>query len=115
MPRPGPPFSHLAGRGRIGVDFFDRSAAVRRGGRQPTGLVDSLEAYRRPDFEPDRVHPAIREFYEQTADFTLLVRAEWRPGFGKPSRSYKRLSHAVGQLNFPVDPGGRADRIASRH
>src|SRR5262249_45465496 len=64
--------------------------------------------------DPDRVHAAIRAFYERTADFTLLVRAEWRPGFGRPSRIYKRLSRAVGQMNFPVDAGDRADCGVSR-
>ena len=92
LPRPGPPFSRLAGRGRIGADYFDRSGcrASRRAASQRAWSIRST-AYRRPDFEPDRVHPAIREFYERTADFTLLVRAEWQAGFGRPSRIYRRL------------------------
>jgi hypothetical protein len=111
---PFPPFSRLAGRGRIGADFFERTAAVRGHGRQPTGLVDTLEVYRRPDFDPDQVPPAVREFYENTGRFGLLVRAQWHGPYHPASRIYKRLSRMTGQMNFPVEAGPTTDSITSR-
>ncbi len=45
--------------------------------RSPAGLIDDLDAFRRDGFDPDRVDPSIRRFYEHTADFDLHVEARW--------------------------------------
>lgn len=102
---PHPPFSRLAGGWRIGADFFDREGLVDPAGH-PTGLVDDLDAYRRDGFDPTRVHPEVRRFYERTIDFDLHVEARWRFGFRLAGRLFRRLTNAVGQLNVPL---GRLD------
>lgn len=101
LPAPGIPFSRLASRWKVGPDFFQRTRAVPVVAVPPRGLIDELAEYRRPDFDPDAVDPAIRSFYEATADHDLLVRAEWRAGFRLGSRVFKRFSASVQQMNFP--------------
>ena len=111
---PGVPFSRLASRGRVGAEFVHRVAATPGTRHQPSGMMDDLAAYRRSDFDPGRVHPAIRSFYECTASYGLLVRAEWRPGFRAAARIWKWFSMRIGQMDFPLSSEERDDTIASR-
>jgi hypothetical protein len=110
---PGLPFSRLESRFRVGPDFFERIGGVLAGGRSPSGLVDNLSEYRRIDFDPDRVHPAVRAFYEDTAHHELIVSAEWRRGFRSAAHIYKRLASVIGQMDFPA-PRESALSISSR-
>lgn len=110
------PFSRLAARWRVGPRFFHDVGAVDPApARVPTGLVDDLELYRRaPErepaarhhggFEPDRVHPDIRAFYERTASFRLFVVPDWRPGFRLGARVFRWLMRSIDQLGLPRDP-----------
>jgi hypothetical protein len=96
------PFSRLRGRGRtIGPDFFEREKIVDPKRPVPTGLIDNLDQYRNAQFDPQRVHPAVRAFYERTQDFDLTVTAHWSAGFRNISRAYRKISQAVGQMNLP--------------
>ncbi|HLH24319.1 MAG TPA: YndJ family protein [Chloroflexota bacterium] len=110
---PGLPLSRLVSRGRVGSDFLWRINAVAESGRVPTGLVDDFSIYRRDDFDPARVHPAIRAFYEQTVRYSLVVRAEWRPGFRLAARVWRRVSTWAGQESFRV-AADRADEVVSQ-
>lgn len=114
LPPPGIPFSTLTSRGRVGPDFFHRTTTVTPTSTSPPGLVDNLAEYRRPDFDPDRIHPDIRSFYEQTSHYGLLVRPEWQPGFRRAARLFKRFSSWVGQMNLPVSAERREDLIDSQ-
>ncbi len=78
------------------------------------GLVPDFEALRGDGFDPSRVHPLIREFYEHTTDFVMDV---W-------SRSYfptrlglwllvATVSRQVNQLNFPLSPLDTAHGMSS--
>jgi hypothetical protein len=69
------------------------------------GLVPDFSALRGGAFDPDRVHPLVREFYEHTTAFAMDV---W-------SRTYfpsnialwllvTTISRQVNQLNFPLSP-----------
>ncbi len=110
---PGTPFSALASRGRVGPDFFHRMKAVASLERAPRGLVDDLGEYRRGDFDPEEIHPAVRAFYEHTDAHGLLVSAQWRSGFRLAARLYKVLSSRLGQMNLPVSPERRSDLVES--
>jgi len=110
---PGTPFSRLQSRGRVGPDFFQRAGVVPSLPRPPRGLVDDLADYRRGDFDPGAVHPAVRAFYEETALHALLVRPDWRPGFRLGARLYKLVSSRVGQMNLPLTAEGSGDAIES--
>ncbi|MFM8218846.1 MAG: hypothetical protein ACKOJF_07975, partial [Planctomycetaceae bacterium] len=59
---------------RIGPDYYAGLAAAEglEVRRQPSdGLLLSFAALRGPEFDPDRVHPAVAAFYERTADHRL--------------------------------------------
>lgn len=96
----GIPFSRLRGRGRIGADFFERHHLTASGSIQ--GLVDSMSVFASADFDPDVLSPAIRDFYERTARYELVVDPAWQRGFFTAARLFKRLSVAVQQMNFPL-------------
>jgi uncharacterized protein (TIGR03067 family) len=61
--------------GRIGEAFFDRLAKqqgldVRRGSPD-AGLIADFATLRGPEFDPDKIRPEVRHFYEHTALYEL--------------------------------------------
>jgi hypothetical protein len=78
------------------------------------GLLPDFAALRGPRFDPEAVHPLIREFYERTAAFTMDV---WSQTFF-PTRVglallVTTISRQVNQLNFPLSPLDTALGMAS--
>lgn len=112
FPVPGIPFSRLKGGWWIGPDFFPplQSPPV----KLPTGLIDDMGDYRRPDFDPARLSPAIRHFYEHTQDYQLYVQPLWQPGFRWLGKRYRRMAETWGQMVLPVTTERRYDEIDSR-
>src|ERR1700733_2260390 len=78
----------LASRtGYVGTGYV-RSLAQVLGGRYTAdvpdiGIVGSLDELAGPTFDPARVDPLVREFYEHTTRFALDIVPEWR-GRGRP-------------------------------
>jgi len=81
---------------------------------QQGGLLPSMTALDGPSFDASRVDPAVRDFYERTAEYRMEV---W-------SRTYfpahlalwllvKVLSRKVDQLNFPTDTLDTAHGVTS--
>lgn len=94
--------------GPIGVALYDHIATVHDldiSLLDPDGLVSDFSALRSPTFDPDRVHPEIRRFYEQTSQFVLdawtATSFLMRPFLWLLVRT---VSRSVDQLNFPVSP-----------
>jgi len=110
----GVPFSRLRGAWgeAVGARFFQRVGAVDNG--RTTGLMDNLDDYRRDDLDTAAVSPAVREFYEQTRAWELVVVPVWQPGWGLAGRLWKALAARMGQLNLPVETGGVARRVTTR-
>lgn len=106
-------FSKLAGHGYIGPDFFQRINAVQDVSNPPQGLVDDLSEFRSTRFQPEAIHPAIRTFYEQTEQFSLSVRAQWKRGFRFWAPIYRFFSSRIGQLNFPLAISSNQDFLES--
>jgi hypothetical protein len=69
------------------------------------GLVPSFEQLRSPSFDPSKLHPLIREFYEHTTRFAMDV---WSQTYFPASVGMwllvKTISRQVNQLNFPLSP-----------
>ena len=101
VPKPGTPFSDLRARGKVGADFFDRTGVAEP--KEATGMVDDLAEYdrdgNRRSFEADRVHPKVRDFYENTDAYEMVAVPDWESGFRVPARLYKILASRFENIN----------------
>lgn len=90
----------------IGTAFFDRYAAqhgLRMVRGVDGGLVPDFEVLRSPSFDPNRVSPAITEFYARTGDYALDVWSQWSTPFRPFGRALAALfSRRLQQLNVPL-------------
>jgi hypothetical protein len=69
------------------------------------GLLQDFDSLRSAHFAPEKVHPAVRDFYESTARYTLDAWVQW----GGPISPLARLmitsiSRNIEQLNLPLTP-----------
>jgi hypothetical protein len=90
----------------VGADYIERLAKTRGGtfGRNlpDVGIIASLDDLAGPTFEPGRVHPLIREFYEHTSRFSLSIVPEWRPWMRPGYELFKRfVAQPLGQAAIP--------------
>lgn len=78
------------------------------------GLVPSFQALAGGAFDPARIHPLVREFYEHTAAFAMDV---WSKTYFPASIALyllvKTISRQVDQLNFPLSPLDTAHGMVS--
>jgi hypothetical protein len=90
----------------VGADYVEQLAKVRGGTfrRNPpdVGIVASLDALAGPTFDPGRVDPLIREFYEHTSRFKLSIVPEWRRWMKPGYEVFKRVvAEPLGQAAIP--------------
>jgi hypothetical protein len=90
----------------VGADYVEQLAKVRGGTfrRNPpdVGILASLDSLDGPSFDPARVHPLIREFYEHTSRFCLSIIPEWRRWMKPGYELFKRLvAQPLGQAAIP--------------
>jgi len=92
--------------GVIGTGVYQRIAEEEKlGMSQPpdAGLIPSFESLRGPSFDPDRVDPRIRHFYEHTALYKLEVWSEvYFAGKFVLWLLVEFISRRMDQLNFPI-------------
>ncbi len=101
--------------GFVGPDVFDRLGAV-DAAREAHGQLDDLAAFASSSFDPARVHPSVRAFYEQSGAWAMQVTPTWHAPFGLAARLFVGFARrALGQLELPVDATrGAGDRIETR-
>src|SRR3954449_5355923 len=90
----------------VGADYVEQLAQVRGGTfrRNPpdVGIIGSLDALAAPTFDPARVDPLIREFYEHTSRFKLSIVPEWRRWMKPGYEGFKRVvAEPLGQAAIP--------------
>jgi hypothetical protein len=90
----------------VGADYVEQLAKIRGGtfARNPpdVGILASLDSLDGPTFDPGRVHPLIREFYEHTSRFRLSIIPEWRRWMKPAYEVFKRLvAEPLGQAAIP--------------
>src|SRR5262249_35159480 len=67
------------------------------------GLVPSFSALRSEAFEPEQLHPLVREFYERTSEFSMDVWSQtYLPASIGLTLLVTTISRQVNQLNFPL-------------
>jgi len=82
---------------------------------QDTGIVASLDALAGPGFDPARVDPLVREFYEHTTRFALDIVPEWRLWVRPGYLLYRTLvARPLGQANLPMNQREAQRGIRSR-
>jgi hypothetical protein len=90
----------------VGGDYVEQLAKARGGTfrRNPpdVGILASFDSLNGPTFDPSRVHPLIREFYEHTSRFRLSIIPEWRRWM-KPGYELFKLvvAEPLGQATIP--------------
>lgn len=94
--------------GYVGVDFLERYAASMGAtfAHEPAdvGIVDDFDSLGSPIFDPGLVHPLVREFYEHTSRFTLVIVPEWRWWMRLPYLAFRTtIAAPIGQANAPFD------------
>lgn len=91
---------------RIGAEFYQHLAQSENLHVElspDAGLLGSFAALRGSHFDPDKVHPAIQDFYEHTARYRLEAWSEaglWTRFFLWGLTRF--VSRPMDQLNFPV-------------
>src|SRR4051794_5610270 len=90
----------------VGADYVEQLAKIRGGtfARNPpdVGIIASVDTLAGPTFDPARVHPLIREFYEHTSRFKLSIVPEWRRRRKPPYELFKRVvAEPLGQAAIP--------------
>jgi len=92
--------------GVIGTGVYQRIADEQKlevGQTPDAGLISSFENLRGPSFDPDRVDPRIRHFYEHTALYKLEVWSEvYFAGKFVLWLLVEFISRRMDQLNFPI-------------
>jgi len=79
------------------------------------GIVASLESLAGPEFDPTRVDPLVREFYEHTTRFMLDIVPEWRLWVRPGYLLYRNLlARPLGQASVPMNQRETQRGIRSR-
>ncbi len=99
----------VAGPDGVGLRFFHRLAEARglvvRAEGAARGLLPDLDLLAGPGFEPARLDPDVRAFYQRTSDFDLEAWAEWCGAFRPLGRLLSVVfSRRLQQLNVPLHP-----------
>ena len=92
----------------IGADYFQDLARTKSGefkrNAPGAGIVETMETLRGPTFDPDQVDPLIREFYEHTTRFKLVIVPVWKQWMKPVFWLYKSLlAQPIGQANLPFN------------
>jgi hypothetical protein len=104
------PFSPLSADGHVGSDYAERRGIA---GEGLVGEVDDMAVFARPDFDPDALHPEVRRFYEETANYEMVCAVRWHRGFRLGAALAARATSRIEQLNLP-SPGGDPFELESR-
>ncbi len=80
-----------------------------------TGIVASLDALAGPGFDPQRVDPLVREFYERTTRFALDIVPQWRLWVRPGYLLYRTLvARPLGQASVPMNQREAQRGVRSR-
>lgn len=106
------PLSPITADWYVGPNFVDREGLTT--GEAPAGEVDDVAHFAGETFDPERLHPEVRRFYERTADYEMRYRARWHRPFRTGAALASLLTCRIEQLNLP-GPGDESwHRLESR-
>ena len=96
------------GSPRIGSSLYEsyaRDAGLAVQQRPDGGLLESFASLKSTRFAPEKVHPAILDFYEQTAHYSLDAWVQWTGPLSPFARfMISSISRNIEQLILPLTP-----------
>ena len=96
-------------------DLAGQIGGTYTGDAEDAGIVASLDLLSGPGFDPNGVHPLVREFYEHTTRFKLDIVPEWRLWVRPGYLLYRNLlARPLGQANVPMNQRETQRGIRSR-
>ena len=96
----------------VGPRFPQREGLTTGG--EPAGEVEDVAQFAGGAFDPDRLHPEVRRFYERTAGYEMRYRVRWHRPFRTGAALAGLMTSRIEQLNLP-GPGDESwHRLASR-
>ncbi|GAA4350979.1 hypothetical protein GCM10023145_14460 [Angustibacter luteus] len=103
----------------VGTGYVRDLAATLGGSYTPSapdvGIVASIDALAGPEFDPSRVDPLVREFYEHTTRFTLDIVPRWRQWVRPGYLLYRSvLAKPLGQASIPMNQREALRGVRSR-
>jgi len=99
--------THFEGRDlRVGRKIFDDYARAEGGSitwrMKDPALLESFDVLKDDHFDPARVHPLIRAFYERTDAFEIRFEISWNPWFQPAGIVYSEIvARLIDQLRVP--------------
>lgn len=107
-----PPLSPITADWHVGPNFVEREGLAT--GYEPAGEVADVAHFAGETFDPDRLHPAVRRFYERTGEYEMRYRVRWHRPFRTGAAIASRFTSRIEQLNLP-GPGDESwHRLESR-
>ncbi|MDQ3704357.1 MAG: hypothetical protein M3437_03880 [Chloroflexota bacterium] len=99
----GPTGAHKIGESLYESYARDAGLVIQR--RPDAGLLESFAALRSSRFDPDKVHPAVHDFYEKTARYSLEAWVQWTGPLSPFARiMISSISRNIEQLVLPLSP-----------
>lgn len=92
--------SNIFGSMIIGSSFLGKKQLVSN--ESYSGLVDNMKDYQSPHFNVNQLSPGIRNFYEQTENYTMQAQVQWSPWFSPFARLYILISKKTKQIHLGV-------------
>ncbi|MFD1527681.1 hypothetical protein ACFR9S_15475, partial [Halolamina salina] len=93
------PLSPITAGWYVGPGFVEREGLTT--GEEPAGEVADVAHFAGETFDPERLHPEVRRFYERTAEYEMRYRAQWHRPFRTGAAVASRLTSRIEQLNLP--------------
>ena len=111
---PRPARSRYVGTGYV-RDLAEELGAQYTADAADTGIVASLDPLAGPEFDPGRVDPLVREFYEHTTRFALDIVPQWRLWVRPGYLLYRTaVARPLGQASIPMNQREAQRGIRSR-
>ncbi|MFB6221457.1 MAG: hypothetical protein ABEH90_08470 [Halolamina sp.] len=108
------PLSPVAAGWFVGPNFVHRAGLVAEDPTSIDGELDDVGTLAGDTFDPDRLDPEVRRFYERTGAYDLRYRTRWHPPFRTGAALATRVTSRIEQLNLPGPDDESWHRLESR-
>jgi hypothetical protein len=108
------PLSPVTADWFVGPNFVRRAGLTASDPESIDGELDDVSTLAGETFDPERLDPEVRRFYERTGEYGLRYRARWHPPFRTGAAIASRVTGRVEQLNLPGPADESWHRLESR-